>query len=177
MVDRGTRMTRALVAVGMAVCLLLLGLVCWVYYSAFPSEADALEVFYAAQVSEDEQLDALIAARGDVVPMVVAAVRHASMPKRRYAVAFLGNSGRRDALPVLRRIVEDETEEAQIRGDALESMARIDLGSVAALTPRYRGRADYLGGSARAIEKGELLPRRERGEAMIARVSVVLGLE
>lgn len=170
-------MTRALVAVGTAAAVLVLGIACWAYYAAFPSAAHALDVFYAAQVSEDEQLDALIAARGDVVPIVVAAVQHASMPKRRYAVAFLGNSGRREAVPVLRKIVEDETEEVQIRGDALESLARIDLGSVAALTPQYRGRADYLGSSARAIEKGDLLPRRERGEAMVARVSKVLGLE
>ena len=44
------------------------------------------------------------------------------MARRRYAIAYLGLTGRVEAMPVLKRIVSNETEIDYVRGDALAAL-------------------------------------------------------
>jgi len=136
----------------------------FVEYGREPTEA----------VTEDMQMDPLIVARGDVVPDVLTAVAAISMPKRRYAIAFLGNSGRREAIPLLERILRDEREDPLFRGDALDAIAMIDAGRSRQLAPEFSVRSDYLGSVARDLMTGVWRSRRSYSTALRAFLCVRL---
>ena len=154
--------------------LILVGIVAGVgaYCALVPSRAGALRAFaeYGKRatdgVTEDMQMDPLIVARGDVVPDVLAAITSSSMPKRRYAIAFLGNTERPEAIPPLERILRDEREDILYRGDALEAIAMIDSGRGRQLATEFAGRTDYLGDSAREVMAGVRRSRRTYSTAL-----------
>ncbi|HZE72059.1 MAG TPA: hypothetical protein VE135_21330 [Pyrinomonadaceae bacterium] len=90
------------------------------------SPEDALERFYTSKGPEDTLMDPLIIAGDKVVPIVLKEVKNKKMPRRRYAIRFLGNGSYSDAMPVLRSILQDSGEEDYFRGDALISINLID---------------------------------------------------
>jgi hypothetical protein len=99
-------------------------------------------------------MDPLILAGEKVVPAVIDAVRHKEMPRRRYAILFLGNGGYVQALPVLRDIAGDEHEGEHFRGDALAAIYDIDRTEGTAVARKHSERPDYLGRTARDILSG-----------------------
>lgn len=132
-----------------------------------------LEAFYSRGsdpsdfVTEDMQMDPLILAGNDVVPVVIREVRKASMPKRRYAIGFLGNGGYREALPVLRQLLADPKESEIIRGDALEAIAQIDKREGQQLAQAWAQGDGFLGLTAREVLSGVEPKRRTYLEALL----------
>ena len=110
--------------------------------------------------AEDMLIDPLILAGRGVVPLVIAEVRKRDMPKRGYAIHFLGNGRYRAALPVLECIVRDETEHELSRSDALRAIYHIDRSLGRRYADRYQARDAPLGVAARAIGAGRLRVRR-----------------
>jgi hypothetical protein len=125
-----------------------------------PSASRALASFYehgakpADFVTEDMQMDPLILAGDRVVPLVLRDITNPLMPKRRYAIGFLGNGGYREAKPALRRLLSDPGESAIFRGDALKAIAQIDPDEGRQLASTYAADPSVLGYSARAILAG-----------------------
>jgi len=155
-----------------ALALVAIAAVAGAYLVLVPSEQGALLAFAeygkvpTEGVTEDMQMDPLIVARGDVVPDVLAAIASSSMPKRRYAIAFLGNAGRPEALSPLERILRDEREDVLFRGDALDAIAMIDLGRAKRIAAEFSKRTDYLGDSARDVMAGVRRSRRAYSTAL-----------
>jgi hypothetical protein len=118
-------------------------------------------------VAEDELMDPLILAGGNVVPLVLRDIRKSSMPKRRYAIGFLGNGGYREALPVLRQLVVDPAETELIRGDALEAIGQIDRGEGETLARRWATQEGFLGTTARELLSGERPEKRTYFQALL----------
>ena len=142
---------------------------------AFANPQQAMAHFYAyghggpyrPGPAEDMLYDPLILSGRRVVPLVVAAVKGKNMPKRRYALAFLGNGRYRQALSVLEGILADPDEKPLIRAVALKAICKIDhdLGMIRART--YASMAsgteeDFLGSSAQDLLNGRYDLRRRR---------------
>ena len=85
-----------------------------------------LKEFYTAQLPECSLTAPLEWAGSRMVPLVIKEVANKSMPRRRYAISFLGDMRRREALPLLETVLADITERQEFRGDALEAIYRID---------------------------------------------------
>lgn len=149
-------------------------------YFMLPSSKDAIESFleYGKRptnfVTEDDLMDPLIVARGDVVPVVMVAIARTDLPRRRYAIGFLGNAGRREALPVLEMILYSEAEKPTQRGDALEAIALIDRDQGRTRAQPFIARPDALGDTARRVQSGDLMPRRSYQEALSHYICVKL---
>lgn len=90
------------------------------------SPEDALKQFYNSKGPEETVMDPLIIAGDKVVPLVLKEVENKNMPRRRYAIHFLGNGSYKEALPLLKSILQDPGEEDYFRGDALISIYLID---------------------------------------------------
>lgn len=129
---------------------------------ASQSPEAALEKFYSYDGAEDQLMDPLILAGDKVVPLVIEKVKDRNMPKRRYAIAFLGNGSYRQALPILQEILEDKTEKDYFRGDALQSIYRIDEGLGLDLAQQYKSEGGFVGNIANDLlgEKKYLPERR-----------------
>ena len=95
--------------------------------------------------AEDMLMDPLILAGSRVVPLIIKEVGNVDMPKRRYAIGFLGNGGYREAIPVLKKIIDDEHDNQNCRGDALISLYRIDKDVAQIFIKEHNLRSDYLG--------------------------------
>lgn len=115
----------------------------------------ALEEFYTYDGAEDMLMDPLILAGEDVVPLVIEKIKDKNMPRRRYAIGFLGNGEYRQALPVLQQILQDETEKDYFRGDALQSIYMIDEPLGVELAQQHTGESNFVGWIAKSILKGE----------------------
>ena len=102
-------------------------------------------------MAEDMLMDPLILAGDRVVPLVIREVKNPQMPRRRYAISFLGNGAYREALPVLQHILLNEGEVEYFRGDALLAIFRIDPSSGDRHANKFRNRKDYLGQVAKDI--------------------------
>src|SRR5262245_45882955 len=61
-------------------------------------------------VAEDMLMDPLIVAGEKVVPLVIREIKNKEMPRRRYAIGFLGNGSYKQALPALEDIFQDLSE-------------------------------------------------------------------
>jgi hypothetical protein len=85
-----------------------------------------LEDFYAYHAPDSEGLDPLILAGDKVVPLVIEKIQDRNMKKRGLAIDFLGNGKHKQAIPVLEKIVIDESEEEHVREIALVSIYQID---------------------------------------------------
>jgi len=129
---------------------------------------DALKRFYDNQGPEDTLMDPLILAGDRVVPMVLKEVKNKNMPRRRYAIGFLGNGSYKEALAVIEPILLDPTEEDYIRGDALHSLYLIDASRGRELADRYKDQNDYLGEISRRVvsDDSQLKKIRTYAEAL-----------
>ncbi len=87
---------------------------------------EAMQNFYANDGPECTLTDPLWDGGAQVVPLVVTAIADRTMPRRRYAIGFLGEFGDRRAMDVLTRIASDRDEDSLFRADALKALARID---------------------------------------------------
>jgi len=88
----------------------------------------ALYAFYTASDGDEKRdlIDPLILAGRRVVPLLLKEVQRRDMPRRRHAIAALGNLGDWRAMPALETILHDHTEEDYFRADSLEAIALID---------------------------------------------------
>ena len=164
--------------------LLLVGMtvVLSAYLVVLPSETTAVSAFLSFPragengASEDELMDPLIAARGDVVPQVIRALPKIPMPMRRYAIAFFGNQGDRRALPLLQTIVANDSESDVLRGDALLSIGMIDAVEGRRLAASYALAGGHLAGASEDVSEGRFFEHRTRDVAIRNVVSKKLGL-
>jgi hypothetical protein len=122
----------------------------------------ALAEFYEYNGMEEQLMDPLIRAGDGVVPLVIEKVKDKNMPRRRYAIGFLGNGSYRQALPVLQQILQDTTDEDYFRGDALQSIYQIDEPLGVSYAQRYQGESDYVGRIAKEILAGGSRLRERR---------------
>lgn len=147
---------KALTAVGvMLLPIMLLG------YLVVPrrSADEALQEFYAHDGPEITQMDPLILAGDEVVPLILEKVKDKNMPKRRYAIAFLGNGRYPQALPVLESILRNDTEEDLYRGDALQAIYLINNDFGSKFARQCQKEKNYLGMICNdLITKRQLLP-------------------
>ncbi|WP_156464396.1 hypothetical protein [Afipia sp. Root123D2] len=88
------------------------------------------------------------------MPLVIAELPKRSMPRRRYAIAFLGDGGYREALPALEVIAKDGTELDYFRGDALLAISQIDLDLARRLSGELAAATGHLGRMAQAVLQG-----------------------
>lgn len=148
------------------VSLILLGVMCC---SSRSSPEESLEDFYKYSGGEETLMDPLILAGDKVVPLVLENIRNKQMPKRRYAIEFLGNGTIRQALPALEELVKNNTEEDFIRGDALQAIYRIDQGLGREIAQKYKDAPALLGGIAKNIIAGSIsLERRSYFTSFLA---------
>ncbi len=142
-----------------------------------------------AAIAEDEWADPLILTGRGAVPSILAEVTNRSMPRRHYAIWYLGLSGDRRSLPVLETILNDVTESEYARADALVAIAMIDEAQGLALARRYEShegiavirrmeQTTYLGRSADELLYMHNLPdlRRSYLDALRGRIGVELRL-
>ena len=122
----------------------------------------ALDHFYKSTGPEDTLMDPLILAGETVVPLVVREVNNKNMPRRRYAIGFLGNGSYREALPVLKTILQDTGEEIHFRGDALHSIYQIDESLAREFAEKYQDEQEYLGDISRRVLAGDDQLRERR---------------
>lgn len=140
----------ALVATGLIACR-------WLY----PTPEQVLADFYAAEDrAEDMLMDPLILHSKRVAPLVIREIRRPEMPRRRYAISFLGQGTVRAALPVLRRILEAPQEQDYFRADALEAIHSIDASEGRRLAADYIASQNLLGKIAEKIVSGTHVPFR-----------------
>lgn len=92
-----------------------------------------------------------------ILPSVLEAIQDREMPRRRYAISFIGSETYEPALPILQRILEDESEIWYFRADALEAIYLIDQERAFELGPSYIDEPEWLGRFARNIRDRKLL--------------------
>jgi len=85
-----------------------------------------LEKFYSYGGAEDQLKDPLILGGSKVIPLLIVSVRNREMPRRRYAISFLGQSNAIQALPLLEQLATSSDEDDYIRFDSLEAVYSID---------------------------------------------------
>lgn len=112
-----------------------------------------LQRFHSNIAAEDMLMDPIILGGKKVVPLIINEVQRRDMPRRRYAIGFLGNGLYPEAIPTLEKILEDETEKDYIRGDALKAIYQIDSSHGTKKAELYVTRKDNLGEMARQITK------------------------
>jgi len=141
--------------VGLLLCVVVVGGVWGVRRATRPSVQEVLADFHAAEGrAEDMLMDPLILNADLVGPAIIEGVKDPDMDKRRYAIGFLGIAGIRDALPVLRTILADATEKSTMRGDALESIYRMEREVGLVLARDYADQDGHLGHVARGLTEG-----------------------
>jgi hypothetical protein len=126
-----------------------------------PSPEEALEEFLTAtDVAEDQLLCPLVRSGRAAVPFVLGRVRDPEMPRRRYALSFLGSGDYVEAVPTLVALVQESGEKDYVRADALAALFHIDEVKGRASARAYAARTDLLGHTARAVLQRELAPFR-----------------
>ncbi len=153
------------VAIAVATVLVIAGLGLMAYLALLRNPVRALNRFYTYDArdsftTEDQLMDPLILAGESVVPTVIREIRNPAMPKRRYAIGFLGNGGYEQALPALREIVSDSHEAELIRADGLSAIEQIDEREGRLLASRFSTQKDFLGEVARSVLAGDRVERR-----------------
>ena len=149
---------------------LFIGLVfVFIIWSYRPTVDSVMADFHAAEGrAEDMLMDPLILNADLVKYRVIEEVRNPKMDKRRYAIGFLGNERIAEAMPVLLQILHDKSEKEYFRGDALESIFRIDKSEGRRLAAHYSAEGGYLGELAREILDGSYMPfQRTHEEARV----------
>ncbi|MFY9292399.1 MAG: hypothetical protein WAP03_17140 [Methylorubrum rhodinum] len=121
----------------------------------FSSPDDALAAFY----SEDPGMECMTAAPlhqagKAVAPLVISELPNRAMPRRRYAIGFLGEKGYREALPILEKIARDSTELDYIRGDALIAISQIDIDFARKVASQLADLTKHLDDIVQAVSRG-----------------------
>lgn len=98
--------------------------------------------------AEDQLTDPLVLAGPRVRPVVLAAIADPAMPRRRYALSYLGCVEYTPAIEALRRIASDDSEFDYFRADALEALWRLDQTEAEDLARQFQTRSDLLGQTA-----------------------------
>ena len=111
--------------------------------------------FYTDQPHEPDLPAPLVAAGPKMTLVICDAVVHKDMMYRRYAIAALGIVQDKRAIQTLEKIMRDESELDYFRGDALQSLYRIDHTLGQQLAHQYKSGPEYLQMVARAIESDE----------------------
>lgn len=135
------------------------------------SPEDGLRNFFSNQGSEETLMDPLILAGDEVVPLILERIKDKNMPRRRYAIGFLGNGSYKQAIPILENILKDATEKDYFRGDALQSIYQADEVTGLRLAQIYQGAPGHLGKVATDLvtTRNHLPPRRSYLDAFFAR--------
>lgn len=153
----GERMKRCIIV---AVAVLLVGVAASYLLWPRATVESVMNDFFSGDAgrAEDMLMDPLILHADLVKSRVIEEVVARTMPKRRYAIGFLGVAGITDALPVLRAILTDETEKDYFRADALESIYRIAKDEGLVLASQYQSRTNFLGLVAKGLIDGSHKP-------------------
>ncbi len=115
------------------------GFYVYALYQGIPDSIDeAFSEFYNADVAEDQLMDPLILAGPKVVPILIEKIKDKDMYRRRYAIGAIGNLGYRSAIPTLKNLLEDPSEEDYYRCDALNLISMIDIVKGRQLAIQYR---------------------------------------
>jgi hypothetical protein len=122
---------------------------------------NAFNEFLTHETKESYLVQPLCNAGEKVVPLVIEKIKDKDLQRRRYAIGFLGSGNYRQALPVLEKILGDESEQDLFRGDALKSIYLIDLNLGKSLSGKYREREDFLGRIAGELLQGRAGTKRE----------------
>lgn len=102
--------------------------------SPYPTADAALEAFYGGEPRpECMQAQPLRRHGADVVPLIIRDLPNKAMPRRRYAIGFLGEGKYKAALPALEKIVLDDTERFYFKTDALQAIYSISPSRAAEL--------------------------------------------
>ncbi|HMR77643.1 MAG TPA: hypothetical protein PKD61_21190, partial [Polyangiaceae bacterium] len=101
-----------------------------------------------------------------VLPLLLDRIQDRGMPRRRYAIGYLGKCGYVPALPVLEQILLDDAEKDLYRSDALMAIDAIAPAHAARLRTSYLKRDDELGNVAR--NRWKLAPKRHYVSALLA---------
>ena len=105
----------------------------------------ALRDFYEREDRGEEQMcDPLILVGPRVVPLVLADLPKQGMPRRLYAIRFLGNGRYRWALPVLGQLLGDDAENVSFRVEAFRAIYQIWPDRARQLAPTYGYGHDQL---------------------------------
>ena len=152
---------RSLVVRKLAFALCLLAASFLGYQWLPPSPERVLADFYEGNGrAEDMLMDPLILHAERVAPLVIREIANPEMPRRRYAIGFLGQAGRREALPTLRQLLADPREEDYYRADALQAIHMIDPAEGGRLVLDYLSATNFLGHVAKGLREGSLIPPR-----------------
>lgn len=137
-----------------------IGLLAVLFLRSRPSVESVMRDFYRddAGRAEDMLMDPLILHTDLVKARVIEEVKGPKMPRRRYAIGFLGVARVTEALPVLRMILSDEDEEVYFRADALDSIYQITKSEGLSLARGYSARDDFLGYVASGLVAGSHKP-------------------
>lgn len=136
----------------------------WLFVqSPYPTAETALQAFYGGEPRpECMQADPLRWHGSRVVPLVIRDLPNKAIPKRRYAIGFLGEGRYTEALPVLESIVFDESEKFYFRIDALQAIYEIApshaqrLASRIVLTPQVEDRYGHLEKVVKSVLSGTI---------------------
>ena len=152
------RRRTGLILVGVMVGLCAVGFV----FPLRTSPQKAYERFcYSADLAEDQLMDPLILAGDKVAPLVIDGIKNPDMPRRRYAIQFLGNASSKESLPVLRSILANEQEPETVRADALLAIVAIQGEEGAGVAKEYAGASGFLAETSRGILSGhQTLPEK-----------------
>ncbi len=158
---------RIIVLIVFCVSLLLV----WAFLRSWPTVDHVMADFHKAEGrAEDMLMDPLILHADLVKHRVINDIKNPEMDKRRYAITFLGNEKFFEALSVLESILNTESEKDFFRGDALESIFRIDETKGKQLASIHSASQDYLGRIARGLLDGSHKPyMRTKTDALIGR--------
>lgn len=119
----------------------------------------ALARFYANDGPECTIKVQLFEATPEVIPFVIDAIGDPRMPKRRYAIGYLGEVGAVGATGQLLAIIENGAEKDYFRADALASLQAIDPLRAHDVARKLVAPPGLLGDVSREIGTGRIVGR------------------
>ena len=115
-----------------------------------------LHDFYNDNVPEPINDRHLLSAGKPIVPYLIVEIQRKDMPKRRYAIGALGKIGDKQALPVLIKILEDNTELYYFRSDAIEAIWHIDKKLGEKYAAKYVGESKEFERTIQLLREGKI---------------------
>lgn len=113
-----------------------------------------LNYFYNDKVPEEITDRYLLTAGRGIVPYLIDEVQKRDMLKRGYAIGALGKLGDRRALPVLIKILGDNSEVHYFREDALVSICYLDKSLGEEMIEKYAGQSESFDRQIGLLKKG-----------------------
>lgn len=115
-----------------------------------------LNDFYNDNVPESIIDRQLLNAGRAIVPYVITEIQQKDIPRRRYAIGALGKIGDRRALPVLEKLLDDDSEMFYFRHDALIAIWHIDRNLGDELAKKYSGKIDGIDRIIQLLKENKL---------------------